>query len=318
MGAFASAADVVAVVVAVGLDLAVGDPANRLHPVAWLGRFIAVGHRRLCEGSPARLLVKGAALTAAAALGAALAGWGVARVAATTGAAEPFVLGVALWLLLSLRGLFAAALQVGRLLGEEDLVAARRALASHLVSRPTGDLPPGHVASGAVESVAENLTDAYVAPLVFFLVFGLPGAALYRSVNTADAMIGYRDGALEYFGKAAARLDDVLNIVPARLAALAIVAVSPLVGGNGGAAWSTLVRDRAATASPNAGWTMSAVAGALGVTLEKRGAYRLGDGHTPRVEDIRRAVLLVAAAAGLLTVVLLALTVLLRAAFTGP
>jgi adenosylcobinamide-phosphate synthase len=308
----------VAVLVAVGLDLAVGDPANRLHPVAWLGHLIAAGRRRLCAGSPARLLVHGAALTTAAAVIAALAGWGVTRLAAHAGAAQPLVLGVALWLLLSLRGLFAAALRVARLLADGDLSAARQALAWHLVSRPTSDLSPGHVASGAVESVAENLTDAYAAPLVFFLVFGLPGAALYRAVNTADAMLGYRDGALEYFGKAAARLDDVLNIVPARLAALAIVAAAAFVSGNGRVAWSTLVRDRTVTASPNAGWTMSAVAGALEVTLEKPGAYRLGNGRTPSVEDIRRSVVLVASAAAVLTGVLLALAALLRAAFHRP
>jgi adenosylcobinamide-phosphate synthase len=242
----------------------------------------------------------------------------VTRLAAQAGAAQPLVLGAALWLLLSLRGLFAAALQVARHLGDGDLSAARQTLAWHLVSRPTGNLSPGHVASGAVESVAENLTDAYAAPLVFFLVFGLPGAALYRAVNTADAMLGYRDGALEYFGKAAARLDDVLNIVPARLAALTIVATAPFVGGNGRVAWSTLVRDRRATASPNAGWTMSAVAGALGVTLEKHAAYRLGSGRSPTVQDIQRSVVLVAGAAALLTVVLLVLAVLVRAAFHRP
>ena len=264
-----------------------------------------------------RLLLHGAALTFAAAAIATLAGWGVARLAAHAGVAEPLVLGAALWLLLALRGLFAAALEVTRHLADDDLPAARQALAWHLVSRPTADLDTGHVASGAIESVAENLTDAYAAPLLFFLVLGLPGAALYRAVNTADAMIGYRDGALEHFGKTAARLDDVLNIVPARLAALAIVAAAPLVGRNGRAAWSTLVRDRAATASPNAGWTMSAIAGALEVTLEKRGAYRLGDGRAPQVGDIRRSVALVAMAAVVLTVALLALAAVLRAAFAA-
>lgn len=300
-----------AVLLAVGLDLAVGDPPNRLHPVAWLGRLIAAGRRWLGTGSAARLLIKGAALTVATAAIAALAGWGVERLAASAGAAQPLVLGAALWLLLSLRGLFAAALLTARLLAEGDLPAARQALAWHLVSRPTGDLEPDEVASGAIESVAENLTDAYAAPLVFFLVFGLPGAALYRAVNTADAMLGYRLGALEHFGKTAARLDDVLNIVPARLAALAIVAAAALSGANAAAAWRALARDRARTASPNAGWTMSAVAGALEVALEKPGAYRLGDGRSPRVEDIRRSVTLVASAAALLTMALVALVALL-------
>ena len=299
--------------VAVGLDLALGDPPNRWHPVAWLGRFIAAGRRRLCAGSPTRLLVHGGALTLAAIALAASGGSGVAQLAAHAGAAEPFVLGMALWLLLSLRGLFAAALEVGGCLAAGDLAGARRALGWHLVSRPTSELDAGEVASGVVESVAENLTDAYAAPALFFLVFGLPGAALYRAVNTADAMLGYRDGPLEHFGKMAARLDDVLNLVPARLAALAIVLASALTAADAAGAWRTLLRDRGATASPNAGWTMSAIAGALDVTLEKRGTYRLGCGRTPDARDIRRSVIVVAAAAALLTIVMLAAVALLRA-----
>jgi adenosylcobinamide-phosphate synthase len=309
VGAFASAGELAAVLVAVGLDLAVGDPPNKVHPVAWLGRFIGAARRRLGVGSPSRLLAGGAALTLAVASLAALAGWAVTRLAVRSGAAEPLVLGAALWLLLSLRGLFAAAFEVARHLAAHDLAAARQALAWHLVSRPTGELSPGLVASGAVESVAENLTDAYVAPLAFFLVFGLPGAAVYRAVNTADAMLGYRDGALEFFGKPAARLDDALNIVPARLSALAIVAAAALTGGDTRLAWKTLVRDRTATASPNAGWTMAAMAGALAVTLEKPAAYRLGAGAPPRIEDIRRSVVIVGTAAAILTAVLLALAV---------
>lgn len=310
-GAFASAAELLAVLVAVGLDLAIGDPPNRWHPVAWLGRFIAAGHRRLCAGSPTRLLVHGSALTLAAAALAALGGWGVARLAAHAGAAQPFVLGIALWLLLSLRALFAAALEVRGRLAADDLPGARQALAWHLVSRPTSELDASEVASGAVESVAENLTDAYAAPVLFFLFFGLPGAALYRAVNTADAMLGYRDGPLEHFGKMAARLDDALNLVPARLAALAIVLAAALTAADAAGAWRALVRDRGATASPNAGWTMSAIAGALDVTLEKRGAYRLGYGRRPGVRDVGRSVIVVAAAAALLTIaVLMAVTLL--------
>lgn len=261
------------------------------------------------------MFANGAALTLGVSVAAAVAGWAVTLVAAHAGAAEPLVLGVALWLLLALRGLFAAALEVGRHLADHDLVAARAMLAWHLVSRPTAALDGGEVASGVVESVAENLTDSYAAPLVFFLLFGLPGAALYRAVNTADAMLGYRDGPLEHFGKAAARLDDVLNILPARLAGLAIVAAAGLVGENARMAWRTLRRDRAATTSPNAGWTMAAMAGALEVTLVKPGTYRLGEGRLPRASDIPRSVKLVGAAAAVLTVALMALTVLLRAGF---
>jgi adenosylcobinamide-phosphate synthase len=169
------------------------------------------------------------------------------------------------------------------------LADARRLVGFHLVSRPTGELDADHVASAAVESAAENLTDAFVAPLLCYLAFGLPGAYAYRAINTADAMIGYRAERFEYFGKAAARLDDVLNIVPARLSALAIAAAARVAGGDARRAWRVMMRDHGRTASPNAGWTMSAMAGALGVALEKPGAYRLGDGSLPGPGHIGRA-----------------------------
>jgi adenosylcobinamide-phosphate synthase len=297
------------------LDLAFGDPPNRLHPVAWLGRILAAGRRRFCRGTPARLVVAGGALTLVTSGVAVLCAWGVTVVAAHLGWAQPLVVGAALWLLLALRGLFVAAAEVAAALTRGDLPAARAMLAWHLVSRPTQDLDDGQIASAAVESVAENLTDAFAAPVVMFLLLGLPGAALYRAVNTADAMIGYRDGALEHFGKLAARLDDALNIVPARLAALAIVAASALAGAEARGAWRTLLRDRARTTSPNAGWTMSAIAGALGVALEKPGSYRLGEGRAPRAVDIARAVRIVGIASGLLAIALIVLGALVRMAF---
>ena len=177
-----------------------------------------------------------------------------------------------------------------------DLVEARRLVGYHLVSRPTSDLDRGQVASAAIESAGENLTDAFVAPLVCYLALGLPAAYVYRTVNTADAMIGYREGALEYFGKASARLDDVLNLVPARLSALAIVVLAGLVGADVRGAWQIMWRDHGRTASPNAGWTMSAMAGALGIVLEKPGAYRLGEGRVPQASDVERSIRLMLAA----------------------
>ena len=112
-----------------------------------------------------------------------------------------------------------------------DLAGARAAVGRDLVSRSVDDLDERATASAAVESLAENLTDSWVAPLCFYLVAGLPGAWAYRAVNTADAMIGYRGGVLEYFGKTSARLDDIFNLIPARLAALSIVAcASPIHG----------------------------------------------------------------------------------------
>jgi adenosylcobinamide-phosphate synthase len=224
---------------------------------------------------------------------------GLVMVAAQLGWLGVVIEGLALKSMLSLRGLAGAALGVRDELERADLAAARAGVGRHLVSRPTGGLDAGQVASATIESVAENLTDAFVAPLLFFLCFGLPGAVAYRVLNTADAMIGYRDGALLYFGRTAARLDDAFNIVPARVGAALIVAAAMVAGADAGRALSTARRDHRRTASPNAGWTMSAMAGALGVRLTKPGAYTLGDGPAPGQADIARAVRLLAVAAAL-------------------
>jgi adenosylcobinamide-phosphate synthase len=205
---------------------------------------------------------------------------------------------LALKSMISLRGLARAALAVRDALSRADLDGSRAAVSRNLVSRPTATLDAGQVASAAVESVAENLTDAFLAPLLFFVAFGLPGAVVYRVVNTADAMIGYREGRLLYFGRVAARLDDAFNLVPARLAGLLIVAAAAITG-SGRRALSTMRGDHARTASPNAGWTMSAMAGALGVTLAKPDTYALGAGESPAAADIARAVHLLAVAAAL-------------------
>jgi adenosylcobinamide-phosphate synthase len=287
------------VLVALALDLTFGEPSNRWHPVAWAGHALAWGRGRLARGSRLRLCVTGAVLVVALTGIAAALAWGFAVASSHLGILGVLLEGVALKATLSVRRLADAALAVAEQLEHGELVAARDTVGHHLVSRKTVDLDEGHVASAAIESVAENLTDSLVAPLAFFVAFGLPGAVAYRIVNTADAMLGYRDGVLEYFGKTAARLDDLLNLVPARLAA-------PLVGlaavlGRGGIrqAFSTMWSDHSRTASPNAGWTMAAMAGALGVRLEKPGTYSLGQGELPAPADIRRAVRIFGGAVGL-------------------
>src|SRR5262249_31646910 len=150
-----------------------------------------------------------------------------------------------------------------------------------------------------IESVAENLSDSLVAPLFYYLIGGLPGALAYRAANTLDAMIGYH-GEYEALGKTAARLDDLLNLIPARLSGLLITTAASLGLGDGWSALMTIWRDRARTESPNAGWPMSAAAGALRVRLEKVDHYVLGGEYPdPSPEDVRRAVRLCGGAAAL-------------------
>ncbi len=230
---------------AVALDLLVGDPPNRWHPVAWIGRLIALARAR-APRSPEDLALYGTFLiliVAGLAAGGALVAQ--ALLGELPGPVAPLARAWLLKCTFSLSGLFAAVELVRGHLVAVDLVGARRQVAWHLVSRDTAALDEDAVASAAVESLAENLTDGVVAPLCFYVLgvwlggvaggLALPWA--YRAVNTADAMIGYRRDELEYLGRATARTDDVANYVPARLAAAALVAAAWLAresaGGRG-------------------------------------------------------------------------------------
>ena len=179
----------------------------------------------------------------------------------------------------SLRELWRAALEVKRMLVEKELDEARSRLHS-LVERDTAELSAPLAVSATVESVTENASDSFVAPLFYFLVLGVPGAIAYRVVNTLDAMIGYR-GKYEHMGKFTARLDDIANLLPARLTALLLVMAAFVSRRNGRASWQVMLRDHVRTESPNAGWPMSAAAGALRVQLEKVPYYRLGEAKAP-------------------------------------
>lgn len=294
---------------ALALDLAFGEPPAAIHPVVWFGKLAAVLEQRASRGAPPVELAGGAALTMLSLTAA----WGAAcgaTAALTRAPAIPGLLAEA-WLLkttLSRRALAEAAGAVQQALARSDLAAARAGLRS-LVSREAANLDASLVAAAAIESVAENASDALVAPALAYLAFGLPGAAVYRGVNTLDAMIGYR-GAYEWLGKPAARLDDLANLLPARLTA-GLLALAALPSGRGRAAALAAWRDHRLTVSPNAGWPMAAMAGALGVMLEKRGSYRLGKaGRSPVGDDIGRAVALLRRVA----VLLLALVAVLDAA----
>jgi adenosylcobinamide-phosphate synthase len=284
---------------AAALDLVVGDPPNRFHPVAAMGWLIS----RLRKQAP----TQGRA-------GPLLAGLGIVAVGLALSAAAGVLVLVArdhaywigltaevilLKMTFSIRGLALAAGEVRRALAGGDLPGARRLLAWHLVSRDTSELDEPRVAAAVVESVAENGSDGVIAPWLFYLVGGLPAALAYRFANTADAMLGYRDAEREWLGKIPARLDDGLNWLPARLTAALVVLAAPWVGGLPLGGLRIWWRDAGKTASPNAGRPMAAAAGVLGVELEKVGSYRLGaGGRLPAAADIGRVTRLFYAVAG--------------------
>jgi adenosylcobinamide-phosphate synthase len=276
------------IIVALAADMLLGEPPAAVHPTVWFGECIAAGRRSVAGGAPGSELVGGAVTVLGTAVVAAAMGAGLDVLLA----GRPVARGLALKPALALKGLLAAAGRVEEALRRDDLPGARRLLAEHLVSRATGELSTSDVAGAAISSLAENLNDSVVAPLLAFRVGGLAGAYAYRAINTADAMLGYRTPELEWFGKAAARADDVLSWVPARISALLI-----LVAGGGPIA---VLGDAGRTPSPNGGWPMAAMAGALGVVLRKRGVYTLNTtGREPEAGDIGRARRIVARAAAL-------------------
>ena len=308
--------DLAVLLLALLLDLALGEPPNRLHPTVWMGQTVSLAGR-IAPGpqrSPAGQLLAGLlmALLLPAAWGALA--WAIAAgLLALHPLAYLIVAAALLKTAFSVRMLRRVAAGVGRLLAAGDLAAARREM-SALVSRDAASLTAGQMAAAAIESVAENITDSVVAPLLAFALFGLPGAAAYRALNTLDSMVGYH-GRYEYLGKASARLDDLVNLLPARLAALLLcLAIALLPAMSGRRAVPVMLAHRRRTESPNAGWTMAAMAGGLGVTLAKTGYYRLGDpAPEPAAPHIGRATRALYVATALAAIVA-AGVILLRAA----
>ena len=297
----------------VALDLLLGDPHWMPHPVRWMGRTISSLEtllRRLFPKTPGG--ERGAGIVLALALptlfggGSALILWGLGQV-------SPWLSWVVqLWFsyqLLAARSLQKESMAVYSPLKAHDLEGARRAV-SRIVGRDTQALDETGVAKAAVETVAENTCDGVIAPLIFLFLGGLPAGMAYKAVSTLDSMVGYKNDKYRFFGWASARLDDILNFIPARLSGLLLCLGAALLPGcSGRRAWTIFWRDRRKHASPNSAHTEAACAGALGVRLAGDASYfgkvvhkpTLGDPVRPvEPEDIPRACRLMYAGAGLL------------------
>lgn len=241
--------------IALVLDAAVGEPEpvwSRVpHPAVLMGRAVGWADRQLNHGEGK--LVTGALAIA----GLAFLAWEVGSLIAMLGwVAEALAAAV----LLAQRSLVEHVKEVADALSLS--LAGGRAAVGRIVGRDTGEMDDAAVARAAIESGAENLSDGVIAPAFWFLIFGLPGMLAYKMVNTADSMIGYRTPEHEAFGKSAAKLDDLLNWIPARLTALLIHLIRPRPGG-----WARIMRDAGQHRSPNAGWPEAAMAVSLDVAL---------------------------------------------------
>jgi adenosylcobinamide-phosphate synthase len=287
---------------AIALDLLLGDPPNFIHPVAWMGKIISWLERGAFRLHRVLQFLYGVALTLFTIALFAVPTYYILLYLSRLSLIASIIVGMLIFKsTFSIRGLRQAALKVKRLMQESKLDEARFELRS-LVSRDTAALPRPLMVSATVESLAENTCDSLVAPLFYFLIFGTVGAIGYRVVNTLDAMIGYH-GKYEYLGKFAARLDDILNFIPARITALLLILAAFIMRSHGRKSLQIALRDHTKTESPNAGWPMAAMAGALNVRLEKVGHYKLGEANTeltPEAIDTSVRLFLVAVSAWIL------------------
>ena len=281
-----------ALVVALLIDHCLGEPRARWHPVVWMGNYLNWAASKL-QPNPSPVVRDLASFWLAAAYWCA----GAAIFLLASGFLQWAILQLpwalaALLLGMLLKPLLALAMLRSEVQAVEDALAqsleAGRERLSWLVSRDTSALTESEVRQSAIESLAENLNDSVVAPIFWFALLGLPGAAVYRFANTADAMWGYRGlrGGVnwEWAGKWAARADDVLSWLPARITALLLALVV------GGLNVKALLREAPKTPSPNSGWPMAAMALALNVSLGKPGVYVLNpQGHPPTALDTVKA-----------------------------
>ena len=282
------------------LDLVLGDPQGWPHPVRWMGWMISWGERWIgrLSRSPTQQLLGGAVLTnslvAISFLASRYAIESFGRCRKNVGLTAEVLLA---WTCLATRSLQREAGGVVDALDAEDLSTARVRL-SRIVGRDTICLDEAAICRAVIETVAESTCDGVIAPLTFLAVGGVPAAMAYKAINTLDSMIGHREQPYTYMGWCAARTDDVVNFLPARLAALCIVVAAALVRQDAASAWRIWQRDGSKHLSPNAGRCEAAMAGALGVRLGGTNTYDgqpchrkyLGDGKREcQRQDARKA-----------------------------
>lgn len=263
------------------LDLVIGDPKNKFHPTAWFGILIA---RLTPYAKSSKNLEKlGGVFIILIPCGIVvflmiLLNFGINMIAPDYISIIVFVIvgGILMKTTIAIKGMEKHALAVAKCIEENDIYGARDNL-SMIVKRNTKNLDQNHVISGTLESISENTVDGVTGPFFYFAVFGLPGAFVYRVINTADSMIGYKTHFFKNIGWFGANCDKILNYLPSRLTGFLMIFSAMILRYNWKKSYEIMIRDGKKTESPNAGYPMAAAAGALGVKFEKIGHYSLGD-----------------------------------------
>jgi adenosylcobinamide-phosphate synthase len=273
------------------IDLVLGEYPDRIHPTIGIGKIIAYLKRKAKDANARIEKANGVLLALVVMLVVAL------PVAVLLFWLRQLPFGEILYIIVgtvlfkatfAIKGMGHYTKPIAEALKRNDLGEARRWL-PFIVRRDPNSLNERQIVSAAVESIAESTTDGITAPFFYFAIFGVPGAFAYRVVNTLDSMVGYKNVENRNIGWFSAKLDTIANYVPARLTAYLMVAAAFLLDEDWRESWRILQRDKHKTASPNAGYTISAMAGALNVQLEKQGYYTLGDDHGISPEHIPKA-----------------------------
>lgn len=272
------------------IDVVFGEYPDWIHPTVGIGKLITYLRPKLKSQNPKVEKANGVLLVVTVALLAALPVFLVLSVVREWFGSIPYIILAAILFksTFAIKCMRKYTAPIAKAMKDGDLDKAKKLL-PYIVRRNPCTLNDRQIISAAVESIAESTTDGISAPFFFFALLGVPGAFAYRVVNTLDSMVGYKNEEFKNTGWFSAKMDTLVNYVPARLTAVLMVVATRLLKENARESWRILRRDKANTASPNAGWTISAMAGALNIQLEKQGYYSLGDDHGISPEDITKA-----------------------------
>lgn len=280
------------------IDVTFGEFPDRIHPTVWMGKVIAFFKPRIKSESPRVEMVNGSLLALGVILLFAVSAFLITFLVQHFFGWMPYIVVSAIVLKSSfaLKRMRQCTVPIADAINKGDCNKARQLL-PYIVRRDPTELSERHIISAAVESIAESTTDGVTAPFFYYALFGVSGAVAYRVINTLDSMLGYKDEKHKNIGWFSASIDTLANYIPARLTAILMTLAALFLGENWRESRRILLRDKRNTASVNAGWTLAAMAGALGVQLEKPGFYKLGDGESLSPIHIRRALRIMMVAA---------------------